>query len=170
MNFKGEQMKQILFAITMLALSMPMHADTIFNATGSGTSGTTLTGTVDIDTVSGTMDYAQFYLSNGTSMYGTGGGQDGTEYTVPLIGSDGNSWIFNINASGLAGYNGGSFLVAYPYGDGYFEVIGDLTPGDSVSAAPTPEPGSLVLLATGLIGAGVNLKRRAQVTRTTSRI
>ena len=158
-------MKWILLAITIVGFSVPVHADTVFNATGSGTSGTTLTGTVDIDAVNGTMDYAQFYLSNGTSLYGTGGGMDGTEYTVPLTGSDGNPWLFNINAissSGLIGYDGGSFTVSYPFGDSYFEIIGTLTPESSVSTAQTPEPSSLALMATGMLLAASAFKRRSE--------
>jgi PEP-CTERM motif len=72
------------------------------------------------------------------------------------------TFLGTVTESGTGGINGSS-LASFQLTNETVPVLGSITAG---SLAPTPEPSSLILLGTGLVGAaGMLMRKRRQVTQ-----
>lgn len=106
------------------------------------------------------------------------GGIVGWDMDAELYTADGTDIIETISANGYASDTGEADLYPYDYScGGYYPCVGYdysegfILPSDGISAgtwspdpmppAATPEPGSLMLVATGLLGGAAFVRRRA---------
>ena len=173
------RLHQFLLA-TLLARAPLAHADT-FNLNADLGQGTgTLTGTLNIDTVKG--------LVTGADLRATLFGQTSVltdvgpfQYAYLYIYSTDADWIVDVdgengteaqlhldlpdNVFSLAGYTGGTIgdnFTSYfqpPVGEGeVLGITGTVTP--AAPSSPVPEPSSLVLFGTGLLGLTATLRSR----------
>lgn len=111
-----------------------------FTITGNGTNGIP-NGTVFSGTFDGPVTWTLVTLSNGTHNY---------TLTSPFTGMSG---------SGL-GTVGFTQQLTINTGKGFFDGSTTISSGDSNLALVVPEPGSLGLLGTGLIGLGGVVRRK----------
>jgi hypothetical protein len=158
-----------LVAVSLFSANGVARADTIstFNAVGSFDDGSTLSGTVTIDTTAGTITGEDLVVSSPFSatfvddIYGQGA--NGGEYIFNSE-ADGAYLILPLATGSLVGYTGGGFEWAAnaERGPSTHIQMTYLTSGDLEPEAPsvTPEPSSIALLGTGLLGIAGLVRRR----------
>ncbi|MGA7157904.1 MAG: PEP-CTERM sorting domain-containing protein [Acidobacteriaceae bacterium] len=163
----------LLIAGALLSGSLIARADTYstYNLTSSYNYGGTIDGTLTLDTTTNLFSAADLTVAGFVPTF-----NDGTLSNVGLQGEIAGVYgvnvfsLFNPSASlnlflpvsSLAGLSGSPILglsdVTFDFGFGgiYFAGTGSLEPAASV----TPEPTSLLLLATGLLGLAAFWRRR----------
>ena len=168
----------LMLAVMVVAVSAPYaHADTVttFNAFGSSFGGEfPLSGTMTIDTTTGVVTAANLFVgfpAGGSGNLTTISVQQpsGTDFDVVVNGPDVDGFAFFLQlffpTTTLKGYQGGSFAPQTPSSTPTFvsldtmefAIAGGLTP---IATVTTPEPASLLLLGTGLLGvAGIKRRR-----------
>ena len=150
--------------LILLGCAQSLYADTTYNFSFDG-SGITASGSV-----TAALQFGDEYLV--TSLSGT---QNGDAMTLlPPLGYAGNDNLFFTSApfldsAGVSFSAGGIDYNVYFYGGTYYDCstpvtcfYGDGVPltSGSLSLTPIPEPGTLVLFGTGLLGFAGILRRK----------
>jgi hypothetical protein len=166
--FRAAVLLCAILAVTGQAKASP----TVFDATGTFTDGSSLSGTITIDPTSGLATAEDLFVSGGTSGYVsplefnlippalTQANNQGAG-NVWLGGSDlSNNWQLQVDIPGptLVGYAGSNLIVSsFPPDGTYFTAFGEgganLVSG-TLTAVTTPAPPAIVLLASAVLAAG----------------
>jgi len=114
-----------------------------FTITGNGSVTGIPNGVIFSGDFSGTVTWTMVTLANGTHNYTLSGPLSGTEWI--------NGRSINVN--------GATIQLTVNTGKGYFNGLTNISSGDT-NISTVPEPGSLALLGTGLVGLAGALARR----------
>jgi hypothetical protein len=114
-----------------------------FSITGNGTDGIP-NGTIFTGSFSGPVTWTLITLANGTHNYTLTGSITGTWYTGITV-------------------NGATVQLTINTGKGFFNGSTNISSGDTNIVATVPEPGTLGLLGTGLVGLAGALHRKLKV-------
>lgn len=160
-------MRLPLLAAPLALSTLAAHADTLttfdLNVTLAQTLnyGTSVTGTITVDESLGIITNVNVTSGGRLENFGyiLSQGQSGTGYTVDTAGTDTDLFDFFIPTLNLGTYTGSPItgtLASMPF-------AGTLTV-TPVSPAATPEPSSIALLGTGLVGMFGVARRKFQTT------
>lgn len=171
-------LRHSFLAVVFLALStFAAHADTTFNVSGATEHNGTFSGTITLDTATSqftaaSITYSLFsstYLFNVIDLQELGGGT----YNTYIADAAGEQFALKLPVATLSGYQGSTICTGNcltpggGYASAFFDMLNprdlyNVTSGSLTPAAATPEPSSIALLTTGLLGiAGTLRKRRA---------
>jgi hypothetical protein len=177
---------QPFLAAAILATSLIAHADTLstFDLNATTVSGGSASGTIILDATTGLFTSADITVMTQGSQFLFNGvpipNQVSSFATVTFVkDSLNNAFYLSLPVSSLIGYTGGKLCSALLYcgnsmvtfpSEFFANMTGPLS-SDFVeagaltlaSSAPTPEPSSIALLATGLLGAAHLTRRRRKL-------
>lgn len=149
------RLRLFMAAAAVLSISLAARADTILNFNINGTSDYSnsgdenlVTGTASINTTTGSVE--NFFAIAGPD---TASGVQSQIGNVFFPGG-GGIFLFRIGSSSLVGYTGSTFNL-FEIDDTY---SGNVTLANT--SAITPEPSSIFLLSTGLLGIAGTIRRR----------
>jgi len=126
-----------------LQMGATFAAGGTFNITGNGTGGIP-TGTIFNGSFTGPVSWTLVTLANGTHNYTLTGSLSGTWYAGGTV-------------------SGATVQLTINTGRGYFNGQTTISSGDTNITTAVPEPGSLSLLGTGLIGLGAAVRRKVML-------
>jgi hypothetical protein len=172
----------VLLAALLAVVGHAQASPVLFDASGSFTDGSTLSGTITIDPTTGLATAENLSISGGSSGYVSPLLFDATPPALQQQDNQGagnvwlnssdvsNSWQLRVDIPGptLVGYAGGPLVVSsFPPDGTYFTASGEgganLLSG-SLTAVTTPAPPTIVLLASALFTAGAfHLVRRRRL-------
>jgi hypothetical protein len=166
-----------LVLITALAAPVAAYGDTVntFDLTGTLASGGTMEGSFLIDTTLGEVTGGNFTVERSGVTYTDSNliNQSWASYPAKYIydaifsGSNGSVIQIVFLTTNLSTYAGGGICDDAHYCGGFettFETVGNpfdnVADGTITPAGPVPEPSSLELLGTGIVGSLVLLRRK----------
>ncbi len=160
----------VLALLAVLAAPSPARADVteVFNLFGEFDNGSTLSGTVTIDTTNGSMTAIDAAADSFTFNTITDQGPYFTEYVV-RAGSAGaaDQLYLAFGVGSLLGYGGSSLSPDTQINGATYLKGGGANPAE---LSPVPEPSSWALLIVGFIGVGFFAVRRAGQATAAARI